>query len=79
MVRTSRTMVHHRKTSVWRHTGVKKAPDFSGVFFMFALILILVMITHAMIGYVNIWFFLRISEESINDKIRCDHHERCDT
>ncbi len=45
----------------------------------FALILILVMIAHAMISYFNIWFFLRISEESINDKIRCDHHERCGT
>ncbi|MCR4753726.1 MAG: hypothetical protein K5837_04920, partial [Candidatus Saccharibacteria bacterium] len=30
---------HHTKTSVWRRTGVKKAPDFSEVFFMSAPIL----------------------------------------
>ena len=39
MLCADRSMVHHTKTAVWRHSGVKKAPDFSEVFFMFAPIL----------------------------------------
>lgn len=47
---------------------MKKAPDFSGVFFMFALILILVMIAHAMISYFDIWFFLEYPKKALTIK-----------